>query len=384
MEKACCFKGRKKNFWIKMLSALLILALAFPCVMDGNYLPACAASKKKITKVIALNGRENAAGKTIKMEIGDSIKLKVKTKSSAAEKNAAFASADKGVATVNKKGTVTAKAPGTARITVAVSGKKTYWVDIKVKNKKSADEIGTLTAGTETYRGFSVDNVLEFKDGTKRLHFNLYLPKKYDGKKAAALYLSLPGYGGYYQFGAGVNLKMEGFAFEAMKYKKNMIIAAPQPDDWGKTSAKQVIGLTRYLLESYQIDPSKVYISGYSGGGETLSLALGMEPELYAAALHVSSQWDGDYEPVVKSRTPVYFAIGEKDSYYGSGPAKEAYQKLYALYEEKGLTEKEIAGLLVLDVKKQGYFDAGGVSDQHGGGALFAYDDSVMGWLFAH
>ena len=65
---------------------------------------------------------------------------------------------------------------------------------------------------------------------------------------------------------------------------------APQPNDWGETSKRQTIGLTEYMLASYNIDPDMVYISGYSGGGETLSLAVSEKPELYTAALHVSSK----------------------------------------------------------------------------------------------
>lgn len=64
-----------------------------------------------------------------------------------------------------------------------------------------------------------------------------------------------------------------------------MIIAAPQMNDWGETSADQTIALTRWLLSAYNIDTSRVYIEGYSGGGETLSRVLDKAPELYTAAM---------------------------------------------------------------------------------------------------
>ena len=110
-----------------------------------------------------------------------------------------------------------------------------------------------------------------------------------------------------------------------------MIIAAPQLSDWGATSADQTIALVEYLLANYNIDESRVYGEGYSGGGETMSLVMGKRPELFTAYLQCSSQWDGDYEPVVESRTPVYLAIGEGDEYYGSEPSREAYETLYDL-----------------------------------------------------
>ena len=105
------------------------------------------------------------------------------------------------------------------------------------------------------------------------------------------------------------------FAFAALQYNDKMIVAAPQLNDWGKTSAEQTIALTEYLLAHYNIDPDRVYANGYSGGGETMSRVLGMRPDLFTAYLHCSSQWDGAYEPVVKARIPVYLVVGEGDEY---------------------------------------------------------------------
>ena len=66
-----------------------------------------------------------------------------------------------------------------------------------------------------------------------------------------------------------------------------MIIVAPQLNDWGETSANQTIALLEYFLEEYHIDPSQVYGSGYSGGGETMSIVMGKRPELFTAYLHI-------------------------------------------------------------------------------------------------
>lgn len=240
----------------------------------------------------------------------------------------------------------------------------------------------TVTAGTETYRDFTLDNVLH-SDAEGDIHYNLYVPDGYDGSEPYALYITLPGYEGLYFQGVGVNIRAEEFAFEAQKYNDRMIIAAPQLEDWGETSADQTIALTEYLLNAYRIDPDKVYINGYSGGGETLSLVLDKRPELYTAALMCSSQWDGGYEAVTQSRTPVYFIIGDSDEYYGAEPFREAYEAIRSRYEQEGLAETDIEELVRLDVKPASYFQAGGVSNQHGGGgALFCRDEAVMGWLF--
>lgn len=180
----------------------------------------------------------------------------------------------------------------------------------------------------------------------------------------------------------GVNLEAEKFGSEAQDYNQNMIIVAPQLEDWGETSADQTIALADYFLANYNIDTEKVYANGFSGGGETMSIVLGKRTDIFKAYLHCSSHWAGAYEPVAAARIPVYLVIGENDEYYGSEPTKEAYQRLRELYEAQGLVEAEIDRLLVLDVKDREYFTQRGITNEHGGGGQFAFDEAIMGWLF--
>ena len=243
--------------------------------------------------------------------------------------------------------------------------------------------LGYITEGTERYRSFVIDNVFHsVSDGD--IHYNVYIPESYDGSEPYALYFTLPGYEGLYFQGVAANIQSEEFGFEAQKYNEKMIIVAPQLSDWGETSANQTIALVKYFLEAYNIDQTKVYGNGFSGGGETMSQVMGKRPDLFTAYLQVSSQWDGEFEPVVEQRLPVYFAIGRNDEYYGPKPTQEAYDTLHSLYEQQGLTDAEIDELLVLDVKEHGYFTQRGMSNEHGGGGLFAYDEEIMGWLFSH
>lgn len=239
-----------------------------------------------------------------------------------------------------------------------------------------------VTEGTEEYRGFTLDNVLH-SQAEGDIHYNLYIPDSYDGEVPCAIFFTLPGYEGLYFQGVGENLYSENFGFEAQNYDPDMIIVAPQLSDWGETSADQTIALVEYFLENYNIDPDRVYGEGYSGGGETMSQVMGKRPDLFTAYLQCSSQWDGDYEPVVENRTPVYFVIGESDEYYGSQPTQEAYDNLYELYRQDGLSDEEISQILVLDIKDADYFESQGVTVQHGGGNLFARDQEIMNWLFS-
>ncbi|MBE5919996.1 MAG: alpha/beta hydrolase, partial [Pseudobutyrivibrio ruminis] len=149
-----------------------------------------------------------------------------------------------------------------------------------------------------------------------------------------------------------------------------------------ETSANQAIALTEYFLAHYNIDSSKVYLHGYSGGGETGSLVMEKRPDLFTAFLCCATQWDGEMNNLVRVKTPVYMVVGESDSYYGSKPLKDAYAKLYDLYKVEGYSEKEIEKFLVLDIKTQKYFTDRGFTDQHAGGQTFAKDKDIMGWLF--
>ena len=239
-----------------------------------------------------------------------------------------------------------------------------------------------ITPGTETRRGFLNDNVLHTPDQGD-IHYSSYIPAGYDGSAPYALFITLPGWEGLYFQGVGANMA-EDFGVEALRYNDRMIVLSPQLNDWGETSARQAIALTEYFLEHYNIDPGRVYLHGMSGGGETASLVMGMRPDLYAACLLTSTQWDGDLETLAAARTPLYLAIGDRDSYYGPASLEETYAALHDLYAGQGLTEEEIGRLLVLDVRRQTFFSSYGFSDQHAGGQAFAHDPDVMGWLFAH
>lgn len=250
----------------------------------------------------------------------------------------------------------------------------------KTSNNQETDDY--VQEGNETYRDFVIDNVLHSKSAGE-IHYCLYVPEDYDGSEEYALFITLPGYQGLYFQGVAVNLKTEQFAFEAQKYNDKMIIAAPQLDDWNQTSANQTIALSEYLIEHYNIDTQSVFINGYSGGGETLSLVLDTKPELYSAALICSSKWDGGYQNIANAKVPVYFVIGENDEYYGSNPFKEAYLQIYEEYQRQGLDEAMINDLLVLDIKDANYFTARNIDNQHGGGGqLFSGDEAIMSWLF--
>ena len=131
----------------------------------------------------------------------------------------------------------------------------------------------------DTGEAFRTDQVFESDAGT--CHYNVCIPDDYDGSRSYALHIALPGWEGLYFQGVGEDLRWEYLPYESRKYVDDMIAVSAQLNDWGHTSARQAVALTEYMLAQYNIDPGRVFITGYSGGGETLSRVLELKPELY-------------------------------------------------------------------------------------------------------
>lgn len=237
---------------------------------------------------------------------------------------------------------------------------------------------GTVDFSDTVDRGFRIDNVYHSPVGD--IHFHSYIPE--DEERYSALFVTLPGWEGLYFQGVGSNLRYEDFAFVALDYSDDMIVLAPQLNDWGTISADQTIALVEYFLGNYDIDGEKVLLEGFSGGGETGSIAVSKRPDLFSRFLFVSSRWDGAFDTIAEARTPIYIFIGENDDYYGSAPAKKAYRTLWDMYSEQGLTGAEIDELIILDVRGDSFFQQKGVDSPHGGGALASHEHSIMEWLF--
>lgn len=131
----------QKNRMYKYLAWLLMCA--FVCssvfVTTGNAEAATAGRKKVKSVTVRVDGKK-AAKKTVTLRKGEKTTLKVSISPRTAKKRVTYISSKKSVAAVSKKGKVTAKKAGTAKIKIEVSGKgykKTTWVKIRVVNTTS-------------------------------------------------------------------------------------------------------------------------------------------------------------------------------------------------------------------------------------------------------
>lgn len=231
--------------------------------------------------------------------------------------------------------------------------------------------------------GFSVDSVLEGESGD--IHYSFRLPEDYDPAKRYPMMISCVGYNGLLLSQdadtRGVNIYADLTAVAWSRADKDLIVVAPQLTGWDDASARQAIELTEHFLRDYAIDQDRVYASGYSAGGETLSRVMGMRPDLFAAYVHGSSQWDGGFDAAAENRLAVYIYMARNDGYYGQARAIDAYERLRESYKRAGAPASEIDDLLVLDVRDDSYFNAYGLYSYHAAGMAVLNDPDVVQWI---
>lgn len=232
--------------------------------------------------------------------------------------------------------------------------------------------------------GIIPEQVLEGETGT--IHYSYYLPESYDPQKKYPLMMVMPGYDMMW-FGeesSGSNLNWAGFLCWT-ELPEEMIVVSAQLTDWHETSARQAIELTEYFMDHFSVDQSRIYAAGYSAGGETMSQAVAMRPDLYAAYLHGASQWDGDYAPVVQNGVAVYIFMAEHDGYYGPERARSAYNSLHDAYIAAGWSEGQIGEILQIQTPDDEWFADRGITDNyHGGGNVVFEENDILNWILSH
>lgn len=232
--------------------------------------------------------------------------------------------------------------------------------------------------------GWITEQILEGKDG--EIHYSYYLPEGYDGEHTYPMMVVMPGYDMMW-FGeesSGSNLSWRGL-LAWTELDEDLIVVSAQLTDWHEKSARQSIELTEYFLENFAVDESRVYAAGYSAGGETMSQAVSMRPDLYAAYLHGASQWDGTYDSIAESGTAVYIFMAENDEYYGSQKARDAYDNLHEAYADAGWSNGQIDSVIRLEIPDDEYFSTRGIySNYHGGGNILFEDKSILEWIISH
>lgn len=263
------------------------------------------------------------------------------------------------------------------------------------KNSSAENTVGTVSAvaaesefvsetkNTESFAaqtvqtGIVAEQILNGADG--EIHYSYYLPENYDSGKSYPLVMTMPGYDRMW-FGeqsSGSNLDWNGF-LAWTELDEEMIVVSAQLTDWGKRSARQAIELTEYFIGNFSVDTHRIYAAGYSAGGETMSRAVSMRPDLFAAYLHGASQWDGTFDIVAENGVFVYIFMAENDEYYGSAKARDAYDSLREAYIKAGVSEDNMDDFIRLDIPDDDYFNSRGIYNYHGGGNIVFDNEEIL------
>ena len=182
-----------------------------------------------------------------------------------------------------------------------------------------------------------------FKDPQtgKTMEYNLFVPKDYDGKKSFPLVLFMADAS---TVGKDVTAPLtQGYA--ALEFASDRdqqlhpsFVLVPQytawavQDDWSTTDeVEMTIRLLESVTHEYKVDKNRLYTTGQSMGGMMSFYFNITHPDLFAASLFVSSQWD----------TSKMTGFGKKKFFYivagGDQKASGGMKDLQAILKGQGV-----------------------------------------------
>ena len=252
-----------------------------------------------------------------------------------------------------------------------------------ITTSSEVDSAVSESASSETgniQTGLVREQTLDSTEGL--IHYSYYLPEDYDPTRKYPMMVVMPGYNMMWfgESSSGSNLDWTGFT-SWTNLGQDMIVVSAQLTDWGDTSARQAIALTEYFINHFAVDTARIYAAGYSAGGETMSRAAAMRPDLYAAYLHGASQWDGGFAPIAENGVAVYIYMAQGDEYYGVQKAQDAYNGLHDAYAAAGWTDEQIDTVLQMQTPDNAFFDAQGLHVYHAAANVVFEDADILNWI---
>ena len=242
------------------------------------------------------------------------------------------------------------------------------------------------------------------------LEYSLYIPNGYDSSAAYPLLMFIPDSTGAGKSAKEIVEQYYGAAVwvtgeEQAKHPSFVMVPAftetVVDDDWNVSAqVETAVSLLRELQETYSIDASRLYATGQSMGCMT-SLYLNCKyPDLFAASMFVSGQWDISALKPLENQKFFYITAG------GDAKASGGQDEVMALFDADGVPysygewnaqnsdEEQIAAVNALT--EQGLnanmvrFESGSVFKEGESGmehmASFNYGyklSAVRDWLFA-
>jgi predicted peptidase len=212
----------------------------------------------------------------------------------------------------------------------AAESSTTTSADASTSSDTTATTTGT-TAESPTLEELVAEVAGEFDqvewtdpDTGETLTYNIYLPEDYDESQTYPMVVYIPDSSlvgddttaALSQYGALI------WASESEQAKQESIVVVPAYpevilDDHDAYTMTEYVEMTARLVESlkteYAVDPDRVYGTGQSMGAMTTMYLAAQYPDLYAAELIVSGQWDVSELSGLAGETFVYTAAAGDD-----------------------------------------------------------------------
>jgi len=178
-----------------------------------------------------------------------------------------------------------------------------------------------------------MQSVSKYLDADKEITWQMYVPESYDPGKPAGLlvYVSPTPHGGM------------PIGWKPVFDEQNLIlISADESGNRTRTKTRMMLAaLAPYVAaDRYAIDPDRIYVSGFSGGGKVASIASIQFANLFSGAIYICGV---ERRPAV---TPELLALAKSHRYVfvtGSDDFnRQLTRKMYGSYKRAGLANVDL------------------------------------------
>lgn len=215
------------------------------------------------------------------------------------------------------------------------------------------------------------------------------LPEGYDPSRQYPLVVILPGHGmGFDGDNLGVQLAADIPATAWLQpewtgTEEDVIVLAPQNERVGAAAeAAIMVALVEEFMDSYGVDPDRVYASTVSYGSTTAWEAMATHPGLFSAALITGGfrVSESQAERIAADQTPIWITHGLNDHLLPVAFGRDSTALLRSAYEAAGADPAEAEDLVRYTEYED---DAFSEPDHHAAFGPTYEDQSILQWLLS-
>ena len=199
------------------------------------------------------------------------------------------------------------------------------------------DVLAVIEEGSDKFEQFTFED----SENGVSLEYSLYVPENYDENEEYPLIMFIPD-----ASGAGKSAKeiVEQYygadiwvgADEQAKHESFVLVPAFSgvvvDDDWNTSEQiDTAVRLINYLTETYGVDADRLYTTGQSMGCMTSLYLNSVYPDMFAASLFVSGQWDISVLQGLENQKFFYITAG------GDAKASGGQDEVKAMFDADGV-----------------------------------------------